>query len=208
MTLLRPMELPDWKDWLARRQWTVYEAVLLTFEVNPHLVAVGLAKHLSRSAFARGDRPLDKDSLFHFLDASGIGGELERAAARAMAAAISGELKTVASVGSNILIEPQQWISWMQTRGYSLPYAMLRAVGTDWKPEISAARVKGMQKLIVAMAKEKYGWDPTKQSRSLATGQGPNSIFQSIVRVYGDQAITDDTIREILATAWSETHDP
>jgi hypothetical protein len=65
-------------------------------------------------------------------------------------------------------------------------------------------RVATLQKLVLAMAKAKYGWQPDDK-RSKATGEKAGSIYVDVLKQLGERRRIDaDTIRGVLEQANSE----
>jgi hypothetical protein len=79
------------------------------------------------------------------------------------------------------------------------------AIPSEQRETKSAAtqRIRTLQKLVLAMARAKYHWNP--ESRNKATGDKEGSIYAHVIDMLGEERRIDpDTIREVLNEAAAE----
>ncbi|MFT4059107.1 MAG: hypothetical protein QM652_06110 [Legionella sp.] len=109
--------------------------------------------------------------------------------------------QTKQQIASDFIVEPENYeyeisllLTWAHQKNFSLPIEM-----TPQSPEESDPRSIGsLQKMVLGMAINKYGYDPLKNKNS-ATGTNTKSIGEDLSTV--GLGLSDDTIRNILQKA-------
>jgi hypothetical protein len=171
-----------WEFWERVLAITVEEAALLTCGVDPYSYETELEESLPDDNFGLpSDIQAKHDEYLDLLN-------------RAIASNAIPHTASQNHAGTN-LISMEAWKEWCRKNSFDLPVKT-----TKEQPSSSASTkvINTLQKIIIGMAMDGYGYDP-QDNKSELTGEGPNSLHSILAGQNID--VSSDAIRKHISAA-------